>query len=233
MLSIILVEPEGEVNIGSVARAMMNMGESRLILVNPKCDPLSKQAMDFSVHASEILTSARVVSDLSEALNGMDLSVSVSRRTGHYRKRDLWSNEIGEFLSGRQNQNIGIVFGREQSGLTAEEIRMTDAVCSILSHSEFPSLNLSHAVMVILYEIYSFENPVSVPLAEPKRFESMHAQIMGTLKNLGFFKRVPENRLSSYLRKLLTRMKPDNQDAHAIENLFKRIEGSVKRLQKD
>lgn len=154
MITVVLVETEGEENIGAVARAMMNMDVDSLALVNPHCDHLSKSALNYAVHASEILEKARVFTSLGEALDDADLSAAITRRTGQWRKRDFILEDFSKFLTGYEDRNVSLVFGREKYGLTNEEIRSADLICSIPSSEKFPSINLSQSVMITLYDIY-------------------------------------------------------------------------------
>ena len=77
---IVLVEPAGGLNVGSIARVMKNMGLYRLVLVNPKCDPLGEDAQRMSVHANDVLTAAEVVSSIPDALNGCQRVVATTAR---------------------------------------------------------------------------------------------------------------------------------------------------------
>jgi tRNA(Leu) C34 or U34 (ribose-2'-O)-methylase TrmL len=121
---------------------MKNMDVNRLILVHPLCDHLSRDARNYSVHAQDILESAIIVENLQEALSGCDLSAAMTRRSGQWRKKDFWLEDLALFLTGYDDKTVSLVFGREQSGLTNDEIRACDVQCAIPSSRQFPSLNL-------------------------------------------------------------------------------------------
>lgn len=241
MLHVILVNPEGEENVGAVARAMMNMDVSDLILVDPACDHLSRNALNYAVHAGDLLKKARVVKSLSAALEDADISAAVTRRVGQWRKRDFYLDRFAKHLRSFKNKKVCLVFGREKHGLTNEEIDLCDVVVSIPSSTEFPSLNLAQAVMVTLYEIFKNarddkgegKHAAIYEPADRKDFDSMMKQMIQTMDGLGFFKNVPKNRLNNYLRKVFTRAALDTYDANVIRNIFTRIEGIVKRIRKD
>ena len=112
MLKVVLVRTEGDENIGSAARAMMNMGEKDLVLINPGCNHLSDGAFRFAVHAGEVLKNAAVFSDLKNALAGSEISAAVSRRNGQWRKRDFDLNEFADFLLDYKDRNVALVFGK-------------------------------------------------------------------------------------------------------------------------
>lgn len=239
MIHVVLVNPEGEENVGAAARAMMNMDVHDLTLVSPACDHLSRQALNYAVHAGDILKKARVVNGLSDALKGADLAAAVTRRVGQWRKRDYYLEKFAEKTASYKNKKVVLVFGREKSGLTNEEIDLCDVVVSIPSSEKFPSLNLAQAVMVTLYEIFkanSRKKHGRATIYEPasrKEFGSMMEQMILTLDGLDFFKNVPKSRLNNYLRKIFTRADLDSYDTNVIENIFTRIEGIVKRIRKD
>ncbi len=240
MVFIVLVSPEGQENIGSVARAMMNMGFSRLSLVQPLCSHLTEITINYAVHAVEILKKAEIFPDLKSALEGSDLSIAISRRIGQWRKRDLTAENLAGFLQDYKDRNVHLVFGREKNGLTNSEINFCDLICSIPSDEKFPSLNLSQAVMIILYELFKMNKKKEVDAAAPgdksgklplrSDFDGMMDQVISAFSEMDFFKNVPDWRLKNYLKKILIRSKLDEYDTMVIYNVFKRIEGIVKRL---
>ncbi len=236
MITIVLVEPEGDMNIGMIARSMMNMDVERLVLVSPKTNHLSENARCFAVHATSILENARVVSSLDEALEDCDVSLAVTRRIGQWRQQDVFLPHWGEAMAPYRDKRIALVFGREKSGLTNEEITRCDLVLTIPSSDAFPSLNLAQAVMTVMYEIYrtNWTSSHSSPYHTVKReeFQAMLGVIIETLETMGYFKTVPRERLEAYLRKLLYRMAPDETSAMIVKNLFRRIQGRLMALQK-
>ncbi|MCX7882444.1 MAG: TrmJ/YjtD family RNA methyltransferase [Brevinematales bacterium] len=234
MISIVLVEPEGDMNIGMIARSMMNMDVERLVLVSPKTNHLSENACSFAVHAKPILEKAHVVFSLQEALKESDVSLAVTRRIGQWRQKDIVLPEWAEAMAPYRERHIALVFGREKSGLTNEEITTCDMILTIPSSEAFPSLNLAQAVMTVLYEIYRSEwkNSLSHHTVERKEFDAMLKTIIETLETMGYFKTVPRERLEAYLRKLLYRMAPDENSAMIVKNLFRRIQGRLMAYQK-
>ncbi len=234
MISVVLVEPEGDMNIGMIARSMMNMDVERLVLVSPQTNHLSENALSFAVHAKPILQKAEVVSTLKEALVGVDVSLAVTRRIGQWRQKDVVLPEWSLVMAPYRERHIALVFGREKSGLTNEEITTCDMILTIPSSEAFPSLNLAQAVMTVLYEIYrsQWKEQNAHHAVERKEFEAMLSMIIETLETMGYFKTVPRERLEAYLRKLLYRMAPDENSALIVKNLFRRIQGRLMAYQK-
>jgi len=152
----ILVEPAVPGNIGSVARAINTMGYSGLRLVNPG-DHLDEEALKFAHGSHHILESASVFNSFQAASEDVDFLIATTAR----RRSAAWDyyscEELPELVEkkGAAIARTGLVFGREESGLPNEIIRKCDAVSSIPMKSSYPSLNLSQAVMVYAYTLFS------------------------------------------------------------------------------
>ena len=149
-----LVEPEGEINLGFTARAAMNFGADELWLVEPKAR-LGEEAYRFAAKARGFLENAVIVGSLEEALRGIDVSVCTSSKTGG--RHDVLRHPISpEMLAGLMDrwESMALVFGRESTGLTRRELALCSLLVTIPADPRYPVLNLSHAVAVILYELW-------------------------------------------------------------------------------
>jgi len=154
MITIILIEPEHPGNVGAVCRLMKNFGLDKLVLIDPKCDHRSSEAIARSKHAKDILDNAIV--EKVEQLKNFDYLVATTAQLGSDYNIPR-SPLTPEQLAGKMKDikgNIAIVFGREGTGLTNEEIKLCDFTVTIPSSTEYPALNLSHSVGIILYEIF-------------------------------------------------------------------------------
>ncbi len=235
MITVVLVEPEGEENVGAVARAMMNMDVERLVLVNPLCDHLSRNSLNYAVHAALILKNAGVYPSLDKALEDSELSAAVTRRTGQWRRKDFNLGDFSKYLLKYGDRNVKLVFGREKYGLTNDEIQCCDLVCSIPSSEKFPSINLAQAVMIALYDIYTAKPDNAKDNRFPasrKDFDIMIGSIESALEEMEFFRNVPSWRLTNYIKKILLRSSLDSYDCLVIKNIFKRIKGKFIQLKK-
>ena len=156
-ISFILVEPAVPGNVGAAARAIKTMGFSDLRLVNP-CDHLSEEARMLAHGSNEILEKAGVFKSLPQALENLDLAVATTAKRRSARVQYITGHELTGFLDGKGSsvQSAGIVFGREESGLTNDEIRMCDLVSSIPLAQAYPSLNLGQAVMIFAYTLSGY-----------------------------------------------------------------------------
>lgn len=158
-IRIVLVNTSHPGNIGATARAMKTMGLSQLFLVSPKFFPHPK-AIEMSSHADDILDQARVVSSLAEALDNCSLAIGTSARS---RTIDLplldprnSAKKLLTELDTTSMSHVAIVFGREDSGLTNEELLHCHYHVNIPSNPEYSSLNLAAAVQILCYELRVF-----------------------------------------------------------------------------
>ena len=163
---VVLVEPEYQMNIGFVARAMKNFGVRELILVNPP--ELTGEAYKFAMHARDILENAKTVKTLDEALKMVDVAVGTSGISGKVYLPDRTPISPEEFAKRAflYGGKIGVFFGRESRGLSNAELEKMDFTVTIPTSDEYPIMNLSHAVAVILYEIYRQRVKAEMPMEE-------------------------------------------------------------------
>lgn len=153
-VSVILVEPKFQGNIGAVARLLRNFGLKDLVIVN--FGEFTDEAISRAMSGKDILLNARRADTFEEAIEGFDIVAGTSSTvSGNYKKfrripmipSDFWNS-----ISGRDGR-IALVFGREADGLRNEELEKCDYFLHIPANPEFPVLNLSHAVSVVLYDM--------------------------------------------------------------------------------
>ena len=180
-ITIVLVRPQYAGNIGSVCRAMKNMGLSRLILVSPGQDPLSAEARMMATSARDILQKAKIFSSLEEALRGFRWIAGTSARKGINRGPFISPREISpEILQHARSIPVAILFGPEDRGLTNQDLDPCHALIRISTHPGLSSLNLAQAVMVMGYELYlaslaELENRERGMRPEPRRVQGCPA----------------------------------------------------------
>ncbi len=149
-IRIVLVEPAGALNVGSIARVMKNMGLQQLFLVNPQCDPHSDQSQQMAVHGKDILQQAQVVNSLTEALTGCQQAVATTARS---RNLSMPLQPPRQVLPQVISVPSAIIFGREDNGLTNEELTQAQYALYIPTASQYCSLNLATAVAICAYEL--------------------------------------------------------------------------------
>jgi tRNA/rRNA methyltransferase len=155
-LAVILFRPKYSENIGSVARACLNMGVSNLIIVDPYDFDMDKAFPLATVHARHVLEGARVVGTLAEAVEGFTSVYGATARTGGWRKGLMSPESVAEVVDERLRDGgrIALVFGPEDKGLTNEETSVCSGLLIIPTSLQGTSLNLSQAVLVVLYECF-------------------------------------------------------------------------------
>jgi len=192
-VAFILVRPLYAGNIGAAARALKNMGFSRLVLAEPRASPLDLEAHKFAVGASDLLKKARVFSSLKQAIADRQILIGTSCRTGKRRRNFVTLSELPALIA--PVKKVGFLFGPEEGGLTNEEIALCHHVVTIPTNPRFSSLNLAQAVMVIAYELRKsfgcvpkkYPAPSPQPTATMDQVEGMFTHLETMLSSIGFF----------------------------------------------
>jgi tRNA/rRNA methyltransferase/tRNA (cytidine32/uridine32-2'-O)-methyltransferase len=227
---IVLSRPAEAGNVGAVCRAMKNMGLSRLRLAAPDFTVsdageqgfLSEAGLGFggnlaiiqarAVHAKDIWEEAETFASLAEAVKDCSLVIGTTRRRGRHRKQiTMTPAEIAAFLKAHPGP-AALVFGNERTGLEDEELECCNLASHIPANDAFPSLNLSHAVMVYAYELFKAhgspeENAVKgqwVAL-DQEAIEVLVREISDNLSNLGFYKKRGRDEQERFFRDLFSR----------------------------
>lgn len=153
-LSIAVCEPVYEVNVGHIARLMMNFGLDELLLIEPRVD--LARARIFAAHAGSIVDNARIIHLQDTLQMGFDAivgSTSVSSRDRSNIVRDaVDASALASIVKGKDK--VCLLLGRESTGLTNDELALCDIVVSINTPTEYKALNISHALAIILYEVF-------------------------------------------------------------------------------
>jgi tRNA/rRNA methyltransferase len=233
-LAVVLVDPRYPGNVGSVARAMANMGFSDLRLVRP-CETDHPEARAMAVGARYILTSARRFSTLEEALDGIRFAAATTCRGGREREEtDDPRSAARGLIDTLINNRAALVFGPEDRGLTTEELHICQSVVNIPSNPEFSSLNLSQAVRLLLWELASAADgpPPATPsprLADISRTEEMYHHMERVLLEIGYLDPVNPKRMIRSLRRILNRADLEDRDVRAIRGIFSRFDWYMKK----
>jgi tRNA/rRNA methyltransferase len=184
-IRIVLVEPAGPLNVGSVARAMKNMGLQNLVLVNPHCDPLGSEARQMAVHAADILEAAQQVDSIPAALVGCTRAIAT---TGRPRAGAAVLETPRQALPWLLELPSALIFGPEDRGLNNEELNYAQRFIQIPSHPDYPSLNLAQAVAVCCYELYQLTQTSNALLGETFAVEVESSEPLATLDAMeGYF----------------------------------------------
>jgi len=230
-ISIILVRPRFPENIGSVARAMKNMGLHRLILVGG-CSPLDVNAYKLASGADDILERAEEYLTLREAISEMGCVVGVTSRGGMERNPLLSPEDLMKQLLPLSERNlIALVFGSEREGLTNEELSLCHLYARIPSSESFPSLNLAQAVMVFCYELFKSSAMAprkAIRLAKADQLERMFEHMEKTLLDIGFLDPHNPKRIMRVLRKIFGRSQMDEREARILQGIWSQVDRQMK-----
>ena len=231
-ISILLVRPKFHENIGSVARAMKNMGLSRLIVVNG-CSPLHPNAYKLASGAEDILERAEEFFTLREAISEMGCVVGTTSRGGKERHPLLTPETLAKKLIPLSLKNsIGLAFGSEKEGLTSDELFLCHLYVRIPSMESFPSLNLAQAVMVVCYELFqaSLEIPKQpILLAQAEQLERMFEHMEKTLIQIGFLDSNHPKRIIRVLRKLFGRSQMDDREVQILQGIWSQMDRYLRK----
>ena len=156
LIHFILVEPKVPENIGAAARAIKTMGFSSLRLVSP-CDHLQDRAKWLAHASNDILEQATLFPSLQEAIAGVDFVIGTTAKKRSVKHDYHHCNELTTIINAKSKSidQLAIVFGREESGLTNEELKLCDILSTIPMRNKYPSLNLAQAVMIYTYSLSS------------------------------------------------------------------------------
>jgi tRNA/rRNA methyltransferase len=231
--SIILVEPKQPGNIGSVCRAMANFGTDDLRLVNPACDHLAEEAVRLSVFAEPLLDRAVIYPTLAAAIADCHYTIAATRREGCCRNELQTLTSAAETFDGKSTK-IGLVFGREQSGLTTEEVVMCSHAAAIETTTD-GSLNLAQAVVVFLYELTK-ERLTTGPITDdggnpnlPAQgdFEGFFRTMEEVLDRTGYINRQRPEALMNQMRRIHQRADLSEDELNVLRGIWSRLQESI------
>jgi tRNA/rRNA methyltransferase len=232
-IRVVLVEPQHAGNIGAVARAMKNMALNRLVLVNP-VDHLVLEARMMAMHALDILQQAQVVHTLRQGIADLGYVVGTTRRLGKSRQAQHTSRSIAPLLLELAASNpVGLVFGREDSGLSNDELARCHELVTIPAHPTFGSLNLAQAVLLVCYELYV--SATAQPLVSPPRLattaevERLYGRMQEVLRRIGFLHGSNPDRMMGYFRRFFARFGLKSRDVKVFLGVFRQIEWYINR----
>ncbi len=236
IIKVVLVEPAGTLNVGSIARLCENFGVDELRLTSPKCNHLDKDAKRMAVKGIKFLEEAKVYDHLSDALSDCSRIIATCGRKEHG-DIPLFSNKKAlEWATGStKGETIALVFGREDRGLSNEELLKAHKIISLDANQKYPSLNLSHAVAIILHQLNelknfnSFEkyksqnNPANITQLEDCLNDAGHF-----LLDIGFLMSHTSKARMSKIKKLLQRAEIRDEEVALIRGIIQQSKWAIK-----
>ncbi|MCW8347557.1 tRNA (cytosine(32)/uridine(32)-2'-O)-methyltransferase TrmJ [Vibrio sp. ZSDZ65] len=232
-VKIILVGTSHSGNIGSAARAMKVMGLSQMVLVDPQCE-VDAQAVALAAGASDIALGATIVSSLEEAVEDCGLVVGSSARSRTLDWPMIEPRECGQrFAIEGEKHPVALVFGRERTGLTNDELQLCHFHTCIPANPEYSSLNLAMAVQTLSYEVrvahLERESQQFPAQDEPdyprhKELELFYQHLENVITNTQFISKDKPNLVMNKLRRLFSRARPESQEINTLRGILTSID---------
>ena len=227
-IRIVLVRPRGSGNIGSIARAMKNMGAGELAITG-KARTQSFWARAMAVHARDILNETKCYDTIRQAIADCTLVIGTTCRAGLYRKHSRTPRDVApEIVTAARTGKVALLFGPEDHGLSNKDIEHCQLLITIPTHPGYQSLNVAQAAVICLYEIYvaslARDLKTTVQRAPAEDVERLFDQMRKTLLKIGFLdSENPEHMLLAF-RRILGRAGLEDKDVRILTGLFRQID---------
>ncbi|MDZ8188447.1 MAG: RNA methyltransferase [Nostoc sp. ChiSLP02] len=233
-LRIVLVEPAGPINLGAIARVMKNFGLDNLVLVNPQCDRLSAEALMMAVHAKEILESAVIVPTLPEALYGCVRAIATTGRVRSWEIPLENPRTALPWLLEEPEKPTALIFGREDRGLSNEELNYAQRFVFIPTSQNYLSLNLATAVAICCYELSQSSQQAQTQafpqteLASLDLVETYYQQLESLLLKIGYlYPHTAASRMEKF-RQLYNRAGLQTGELAMLRGILRQVEWALK-----
>ncbi len=237
-VKVVLVGTTHSGNIGSAARAMKVMGLSQMVLVDPQCQ-VDAQAIALAAGASEIALNAQIYPTLEAAVADCGLVVGTSARSRTLEWPMLEPRECGEKLISEANQHsVAMVFGRERTGLTNDELQLCHYHVCVPANPEYSSLNLAMAVQLLSYEVRmaylalqqsSQSSTLQEEYPRHQELERFYAHLEQVIMQTEFISAQQPGQVVNKLRRMFTRARPEAQEINILRGILTSVQKSISR----
>ncbi|HET8773379.1 MAG TPA: RNA methyltransferase [Thermoanaerobaculia bacterium] len=229
-LRVVLVEPREAGNVGAVARAMKNFGFAELWIVgeHPELLPVAGW---WASGADDLLAEARFASTLGEAIADAHVTVATTSMRGRTTPVTFSPKTLAaKFASLATDQVLALVFGREDSGLTREELVLCQHTAAIPANDRFPTMNLAQSACVFCYELSSLApREESRELPDAATLERIHQRARALLLEVGFLHENNPDRIYDDLRAIVARAELDAREATIVQGILRQIAWALKK----
>ncbi len=227
-LGIVLIKPQLGENIGACARSMKNFGFNKLSVVSPKFTFPNYKTKVTSVGAIDIINKTKIFNNTEEALGEYDVVISMSARKRDINKKHITMIDFQKLLKKKKFNNLGLMFGQESSGLSNKDLSYSNYILQIPTSKKFKSLNLSHSVTIICFEIFKFYNASkfkkkgkNLKISSKSKVSSLLNHLLKLLENKNFFNQ-NEKKQSMILNinNLIYRMEPNDKELRILASII-------------
>jgi tRNA/rRNA methyltransferase len=228
-MAIVLKGPKYAGNVGSVARCAKNMGIDRILVVDGREMPLEEMKQTSTHVAADIVDDIVYVKNLQEVLGDFEYIVGTTSRLGSVRGPVVSPREMAESLIGlSRNNRVALLFGPEDTGLSNEDLRICQGLVTIPTSERFKSINLSHAVMILCYEIFTAQRgdlqAFTPRLASTAEIEGMYGQIKVLLQKVGFLNPQNPEYWMMHIRRFFARTRLFSRDVKIIRGICRQMD---------
>ena len=223
----ILVKPQLGENIGACARAMKNFGFTKLHIVEPKINFPNHKAKATSVGAFDIISKAKVFNKIEDAIKSFNIIISLSARRRDINKKHISIQEFYNIVK-KNNLKVGLMFGPEASGLSNKDLSFSNYILQIPTSPNFKSLNLSHSLTLICYEIFKTLNKnkikkknLNLKISSKAKISSIVTHLINLLDKKNFF--TPNEKKRSMLlniNNLIYRLEPNDKELRVLASII-------------
>ena len=223
----VLVKPQLGENIGACARSMKNFGFSKLYIVDPKINFPNQKAKATSVGAYDVINKAKVFNKIENAIKSFNILISLSARRRDINKRHISLVDFRNIVK-KKNLNIGFMFGPEASGLSNKDLSYSNYILQIPTSPKFKSLNLSHSLTLICFEIFKVLNNDKVKkkrsnlkISSKSKISSVVTNLTNLLDKKDFF--IPKEKKHSMLlniNNLIYRLEPNDKELRILASII-------------
>ena len=224
----ILIKPQLGENIGACARSMKNFGFKDLIIVSPKFAFPNHKTKVTAVGAYNIIDNAKVFNTTDEAVGKFDIVISLSARKRDINKKHISMKDFFNIIDKKRNMKIGLMFGPEASGLSNVDLSFSNYILQIPTSKVFKSLNLSHSITLICYEIFKFINKSKfnkigkkINISSKSDISSLVKHLIKLLEKKDFF--LPREKKQSMLlniNNLIYRLEPNDKELRILASII-------------
>ena len=224
----ILIKPQLSENIGACARSIKNFDFTNLIIVSPKNSVLNPKVKATSVGAYDIIKRAKIYDTVERAIEKFNIIVSLSARKRDINKRHISMNSLDKLIRSNKNKKIGFMFGPEASGLSNKDLSFSNYILQIPTSKNFKSLNLSHSLTLICYEIFKIlnyskfkKNTKSIKTSTKGQISALLTHLINLLENKEFF--MPTEKKQSMLlniHNLIYRLEPSDKELRIFASII-------------
>ena len=227
---IVLVNTQLPENLGATARCMLNFNFERLRLINPKFSLDNEKIIPVCAGADKVVKKIKVFEKFSDSIKDFNYVIATSNRVRSQKKKEISFRKLKEIIS--KNYKVAIVFGPEKSGLDNEDLSLCDYTIKINSNQKFSSLNLSHAVAIVCYNLYTLllkkgesnKEKLIENVAKKNELLSFYKILEETLDTSNFFN-VKERKKITFqkIKNIFCKYKMSSEEVRTLISIFKKI----------